>query len=257
MENKKKKRFIGVYDYTVILTYISLSITVIGMTQAIEKHFKIAIVCLALSGLCDMFDGKIARTRERTEPEKKFGIQIDSLCDAICFGVLPVAIGYSVGMRNWFDMPILLIFPLCAVIRLAYFNVAEEERQKQTTDARKVYEGLPVTSVALILPLLYSFHKDIGECFPAVYGADPMIIMKNDNMVSINTCVEMDLTGNICSESIGPQIISGSGGAFDYVYGALHSRGGRSIMAFTSKTKKGVSKIVPMLTERLKKEMAQ
>ena len=84
---------------------------------------------------------------------------------------------------------------------------------------------------------------------PAVYCADPMIIMKNDNMVSINTCVEMDLTGNICSESIGPRIISGSGGAFDYVYGALHARGGRSIMAFTSKTKKGVSKIVPMLTQ--------
>lgn len=82
---------------------------------------------------------------------------------------------------------------------------------------------------------------------PAVYGADPTIIMKNDNMVSINTCVEMDLTGNICSESIGPRIISGSGGAFDYVYGALHSRGGRSIMAFTSRTKKGVSKIASML----------
>jgi len=99
-------------------------------------------------------------------------------------------------------------------------------------------------------PELYASlgRNDACRTVPAVYGADPMIIMKNDNMVSINTCVEMDLTGNICSESIGPRIISGSGGAFDYVYGALHSRGGRSIMAFTSKTKKGVSKIVPMLT---------
>ena len=97
-------------------------------------------------------------------------------------------------------------------------------------------------------------YKTLGEnpacrIVPAVYCADPMIIMKNDNMVSINTCIEMDLTGNICSESIGPRIISGSGGAFDYVYGALHARGGRSIMAFTSKTKKGVSKIVPMLAQ--------
>ena len=100
-------------------------------------------------------------------------------------------------------------------------------------------------------PELYASlgRNDACRIVPAVYGADPMIIMKNDNMVSINTCVEMDLTGNICSESIGPRIISGSGGAFDYVYGALHSRGGRSIMAFTSKTKKGVSKIVPMLTQ--------
>ena len=100
-------------------------------------------------------------------------------------------------------------------------------------------------------PELYQTLSRIDACrvVPAVYGADPMIIMKNDNMVSINTCVEMDLTGNICSESIGTTIISGSGGAFDYVYGALHARGGRSIMAFTSKTRKGVSKIVPMLAQ--------
>lgn len=100
-------------------------------------------------------------------------------------------------------------------------------------------------------PELYETLSRNEACriVPAVYCADPMIIMKNDNMASINTCVEMDLTGNICSESIGPRIISGSGGAFDYVYGALHSRGGRSIMAFTSKTKKGVSKIVPMLAQ--------
>jgi CDP-diacylglycerol--serine O-phosphatidyltransferase len=173
---------IGFYNYTVVLTYLSLLSSVLGVYFAfgigdLGPHPEYAIICLMVSGLCDMFDGKVARTKkDRTESEKQFGIQIDSLCDAICFGVLPVAIGYSVGMRNWFDMPILLIFPLCAVIRLAYFNVAEEERQKQTADVRKVYEGLPVTSVALILPLLYSFHKDIGECFPAVYGAVLLLI---------------------------------------------------------------------------------
>ena len=149
---------IGYYNYTVILTYMSLISSVIGMFFAagfggMERHPEYAIICLMVSGLCDMFDGKVARTKkDRTECEKKFGIQIDSLCDAICFGVLPVVIGYSVGMRDWADLPILVIFPLCAVIRLAYFNVAEEERQKKTAENRKVYEGLPVTSVALILP---------------------------------------------------------------------------------------------------------
>ena len=129
------------------------------------------------SGLCDMFDGKIARTRERTESEKKFGIQIDSLCDLVCFGVLPSVIGYSIGMNSWADIPILALFPLCALIRLAYFNVAEEDRQKTTSEVRKVYEGLPVTSVALIFPLLYSFKRDIGrEIFPSVYGAVMLII---------------------------------------------------------------------------------
>ena len=174
---------IGYYSYTVILTYMSLVSSVLGMFFALgigecSSHPEYAIICLMVSGLCDMFDGKVARTKKnRTESEKKFGIQIDSLCDAICFGVLPAVIGYSVGMTDWIDMPVLIMFPLCAVIRLAYFNVAEEERQKQTEDVRKVYEGLPVTSVALILPLIYSFHKDIGiSCFPTVYGCALFII---------------------------------------------------------------------------------
>lgn len=173
---------IGYYNYTVILTYISLLSSILGMFFACgiggdAAHPEYAVVCLMVSGLCDMFDGKIARTMKRTENEKKFGIQIDSLCDLICFGVLPVVIGYSIGMDGWADIPVLMLFPLCAVIRLAYFNVAEEDRQKKTEDVRKVYEGLPVTSVALIIPLLYSFREDIGvELFPCVYGAALLLI---------------------------------------------------------------------------------
>lgn len=174
---------IGYYNYTVILTYMSLVSSVVGIFFALgincgAPHPEYAIMCLMLSGLCDMFDGKIARTKkDRTENEKKFGIQIDSLCDVICFGVLPSVIGYSVGMNSWLDIPILVMFPLCAVIRLAYFNVAEECRQKKTEDVRKVYEGLPVTSVALIIPLLYSFSEDIGsKLFPVVYGLAMFLI---------------------------------------------------------------------------------
>lgn len=55
---------IGFYDYTVILTYISLLCSVFGITQAIDGRFRTAIVCLAISGLCDMLDGKIARTKK-------------------------------------------------------------------------------------------------------------------------------------------------------------------------------------------------
>ena len=62
---------LGFYDYTVVLTYISLGISVFGITRALEGNFKIAIFCLALSGLCDMFDGKIARTKKRKVLESR------------------------------------------------------------------------------------------------------------------------------------------------------------------------------------------
>ena len=83
---------------------------------------------------------------------------------------------------------------------------------------------------------------------PASYGCDPFVIAQNDNMVSINTCIEMDLTGQIASESIGTNQYSGSGGALCYAYGAMRSKGGRGIYAFTSRTINGISKIKGILT---------
>lgn len=147
---------IGFYDYTVILTYISLMISIFGMTQAIHGHFKTAIFCLALSGLCDMFDGKIARTkRDRTEDEKAFGIQIDSLCDMVCFGALPALICYLLGVRGALGLFILFVYCICSIIRLAYFNVLEGKRQQTEGGANKYYHGLPITSIAVILPLIF------------------------------------------------------------------------------------------------------
>ena len=78
---------------------------------------------------------------------------------------------------------------------------------------------------------------------------DPFVIAQNDNMVSINTALQIDLTGQVCSESIGPRQYSGSGGAFDFAYGAYRSRGGRSIIAINSTAKNGsISKIQTSLT---------
>lgn len=69
-----------------------------------------------------------------------------------------------------------MFFTLAALIRLAYFNVTEDQRQKQTSEVRKVYEGLPVTSVALIFPPLFSFRHDIGALFPQVYGTLLLVV---------------------------------------------------------------------------------
>lgn len=92
--------------------------------------------------------------------------------------------------------------------------------------------------------------KNPGVWFrQASYTNDPFVISRIDNMVSINTAMEIDLTGQICSESIGPRQYSGTGGAFDFAYGAQHSKGGRGIIAIASTAKGGtISKIKPILT---------
>ena len=149
-------KLIGVYDYTVILTYLSLISSVFGMTQAIHGDYKAAIFCLAFSGACDAFDGRVARTKkDRTEDEKNFGIQLDSLCDVVCFGVFPAMICYLLGVRGLVGLPIVFFYCLCAVIRLAFFNVLEAKRQKSEGGSNKVYRGLPVTSIAFILPMAF------------------------------------------------------------------------------------------------------
>ena len=147
---------IGFYDYTVVLTYISFTSSIIGIFCAVTGHPKWAVFCLALSGLCDMFDGKIARTKKnRTEDEKQFGIQIDSLCDVVCFGVFPIVLCYELGMRRIYSMAILVLYGLAGVIRLGYFNVMETKRQQETSENRKYYQGLPITSMSVVLPLLF------------------------------------------------------------------------------------------------------
>lgn len=85
---------IGYYNYTVWLTFIGMLSSVTGMGLAIQGKIIPAVICLMFSGFCDMFDGIVARTKkDRTDEEKRFGIQLDSLSDIVCFGVLPFVIG--------------------------------------------------------------------------------------------------------------------------------------------------------------------
>ena len=149
-------RFIGFYDYTVVLTYLSLISSIFGMTRAIHGDYKLAVLCLAFSGICDAFDGRVARTKKnRTEDEKNFGIQLDSLCDVVCFGVFPALICYLLGVRGVLGVTLVFFYCLCAVARLAFFNVLEAKRQQLEGGANKTYRGLPVTSIAFILPLTF------------------------------------------------------------------------------------------------------
>ena len=149
-------RLIGFYDYTVILTYISVISAVVGMIFAHQGFFGGAMLCLFLSGFCDAFDGTVARSKKnRTEDEKAFGIQLDSLCDVVSFGVAPAFACYCMGVNSVPGMVILCVYVVCAVIRLAFYNVQEAKRQQVEEGCNKYSRGLPVTSSAIIFPVFY------------------------------------------------------------------------------------------------------
>lgn len=150
---------LGYYNYTVVLTYIGMLTGFIGIVYAFEQNTFAAVICLMIAGFCDMFDGAIASTRPRTVQEKTFGIQIDSLSDLICFGVLPAVIVYSRNLHNNLVLAVCALYVLCALIRLAYFNVDEQERQQVSTGSRELYYGLPVTLSALFIPVVNAACK--------------------------------------------------------------------------------------------------
>jgi acetyl-CoA hydrolase len=124
------------------------------------------------------------------------------------------------------------------------------------TNARKtLHTGKIVIGFILGSQRLYSWVDDnpICEFHPTEYVNDPFVIAQNDRMVAINSAIEVDLTGQVCADSIGPKFFSGIGGQFDFIYGASRSKGGIPIIAMPStnimKDGTSTSKIVSMLKQ--------
>ena len=113
-----------------------------------------------------------------------------------------------------------------------------------------IHKGVSIVSFILASRKLYDVihrNKDF-QFFPSEYVNDPFVISQNKNMVSINSAIQIDLTGQVCADSLGTKFFSGFGGQVDFVRGAKRSSGGRSFIAFPSTAKNGtVSKIVPSL----------
>jgi acyl-CoA hydrolase len=121
-----------------------------------------------------------------------------------------------------------------------------------TGNQKTLHQGKVVVTFALGSEELYEFldNNPLIESHPVEHVNDPFIISQNDNMVAINAAIEVDLTGQVCSDSIGPYIYSGFGGQVDFIRGAARSKGGRPIIALPSTAKKGeMSRIVPFLKQ--------
>lgn len=157
---------------SVLLTYLGAIFGVISIYFAFSKmafsevsYLRYSLIFLILAGICDMFDGKVARMCKRTEQEKEFGVQIDSLADTVNFVCLPVIIMLSLGMHSVIDIIGYILLVLCGISRLGFFNIIAT-----TDEPVKYYSGLPVTTTAIIYPLLGLLHGSIDEnVFQIIY----------------------------------------------------------------------------------------
>lgn len=165
--------FIVSLKKSVLMTYLGVIFGIVAMSFAFTKmafmedadKMRYSLILLMLAGICDMFDGKIARMCKRTEEEKEFGIQIDSLADTVNFLALPVIIMLSLRMTSVFHIIVYILFILCGISRLGVFNCNAD------LDAPvEFYTGLPVTSTAIVYPLLGMLHGQIPEnAFSTIY----------------------------------------------------------------------------------------
>lgn len=172
--------FIGKYNKSVILTYIGVAAAFAGIAFAVESRPAPAMIALVIAGICDLFDGVIARRCKRDKSEMEFGVQIDTLADVVGFLALPAVAGLrlmnGVGFVKY---PIILGYILCGIIRLAWFNTTAAAEGTRTH-----YDGLPVTYAALIFPVMYTVlgffpEFDAAILWTAAYAVVAVLFILN------------------------------------------------------------------------------
>ena len=166
----------------------------------------------------------------------------DGACIQLGIGAIPDAVGTALKSKH--DLGIHTEMFTDSMVELIECGAVNNSK-------KQLHPLQSVTTFAFGSKRMYDFIDDNPAIaiLPVDYVNDPAVICRNDNMISINAALEVDLWGQVCAESVGTKHISGSGGQIDYVRGACQSKGGKSFIAFPSTAKGGtISKIKSILT---------
>ena len=166
----------------------------------------------------------------------------DGACIQLGIGAIPDATGMALKTKH--DLGIHTELFTDSMVELIACGAVNNSK-------KQIHRGQSVTTFAYGSQRIYDYIDDNPAIalMPVDYVNNPEVICQNDNMISINAALEVDLWGQVCAESVGTKHMSGSGGQIDYVRGACQSKGGKSFIAFTSTAKGGtISKIKPILT---------
>ena len=167
--NEKKSMFIGVWNLANFVTWLGIAAAVVAMYFALTGNPRIAMLVFIASGLCDLFDGRVARMFDRTDVEKAFGIQLDSFADTVSFVVFPAVFLLTLTTAPW-AVVLSILYILAGITRLCWFDI--------TTDGdTKYFAGVPVTYMALVLPLAWIIVQSIALSIAPVVTAVVLGVM--------------------------------------------------------------------------------
>lgn len=148
-------RVIGVYRRCDFVTMLGTTFALTGILFTRMNMSLFAIFCLIFAAICDAFDGVVARRHKSLKEQEIYGVELDSLSDAISFGVLPMLIVNSLSNPGALTYIASVLFCLAGIIRLAYFNMLATTKKSDG----KEFIGLPITASAIVLPLVYFIVK--------------------------------------------------------------------------------------------------
>jgi len=157
--NQVGRVFVGHLDLATSLTLAGITLSVLAVVFTMHGSLAAGVICFMYAGLCDLFDGFIARRMARTKEQAVFGIQIDSMADMAAFGVVPAFLAMYIGLTSPVEVIALIFYVCCAAMRLAYFNVHGTIGDGE----RRYYTGVPVTYSALVFPVLLLFATAPNE----------------------------------------------------------------------------------------------
>ncbi len=167
------KRIVGFWNPSVVLTYVGMSFAILGMFLAVNGKINYSFICLVLCGICDLFDDAVARKFKRTDEEKAFGIELDSLVDVVSFIALPVTIYMNIGFVSPLHLIIYILYSIAGIARLGYFNVVTADGDGPV----KYYTGLPITYAALVFSIMYlTVNVLTWDVFMIVYTVSMVVI---------------------------------------------------------------------------------
>lgn len=140
-----------------IITLLGMVCAITGMLFCFIGKPGFSVVLLTISGICDGFDGYFAKKVRKPHQSSEYGVELDSLVDIVCAGVFPVVISMSLGFTHWYNLIIYVLFIMCGITRLAYYNVNSSDKN--------YFNGVPITVSTFLIPIVYLIFRNTAGKF--------------------------------------------------------------------------------------------